>query len=370
MAPLSLAVVSTYPPTKCGLATFTASLLRAFRSAGAVSDVTVFSPSQSESATGWRSGVVHFRPDSPASVRATARLLGSFDSVLVQHEFGLYGANSGAAIIDLISGVPAPVVVTLHTVLSEPTWRQREITENLVEMAQATVVMSQSAHDILTSTFQVDPGRIFVIPHGTRLAVPVHRRQQGRNLFTWGLIGPGKGLEWSIEAVAALRDFRSRYVVAGETHPKVRAAQGEKYRRGLEELVIRHSLSDQIRFDNRYLNDPTLVRYLRGTDVVVLPYESTTQVTSGVLVEAVGAGIPVVATDFPHARELGAQGAVSVVPHQDPQALAAAIRRLLTDDEARARMSLSQRRLAGSFRWPSIAARYARLLDAKVEAVA
>lgn len=370
MTPLRLAVMSTYPPTKCGLATFTASLVKALRSAGAVSQVTIFSPSQPQSPTVHRDGVVLFRPDSLASVRATARLLGSFDSVLVQHEFGLYGLDSGAAIVDLINGVSAPIVVTFHTVLSEPTGQQREITERLADMAQASVVMSRAALGILVSAYQVDPGRIAVIPHGTRLELPVHRKHRGRNLFTWGLIGPGKGLEGSIEAVAHLADLRPRYVVAGETHPKVRAQEGERYRAHLQDLVGRHSLQHQVRLDNRYLDDPTLVRYLVGTDVVVLPYESTTQVTSGVLVEAVGAGIPVVATDFPHARELAAEGAVSVVPHRDPLALASALRVLLTDDGVRQRMALAQRRVAASHQWPSIAARYARLLRVNAAAMA
>jgi polysaccharide biosynthesis protein PslF len=93
--------------------------------------------------------------------------------------------------------------------------------------------------------------------------------------------------------------------------------------------------------------------------VVVLPYDSTEQVTSGVLIEAVGAGVPVVATEFPHAVELLADGPGLLVPHQDPEAMAAGIRHLLAAPDVASGLT----GLVGgpTLRWPAVAARYQAL---------
>jgi glycosyltransferase involved in cell wall biosynthesis len=98
----------------------------------------------------------------------------------------------------------------------------------------------------------------------------------------------------------------------------------------------------------------------------VLPYDSTEQVTSGVLIEAVGAGVPVVATEFPHAVELLADGPGLLVPHQDPDAMAAAIRHLLAEPRLPGRLT----GLAGgpTLRWPAVAARYQALAGRLISA--
>jgi glycosyltransferase involved in cell wall biosynthesis len=178
--------------------------------------------------------------------------------------------------------------------------------------------------------------------------------------LTWGLLGPGKGIEWAIDAFALLDDVdpAPTYVIAGATHPKVRERTGEAYRELLIDRAQRSGSGSRISFDDSYRDLESLTDLIRSADLVVLPYDSADQVTSGVLVDAVAAGRPVVSTAFPHAIELLASGAGIVVPQRDPAALAAAIRSVLDDPERSAAMAAEARRLAPELSWAAVAARY------------
>ncbi|MDH3500606.1 MAG: glycosyltransferase, partial [Acidimicrobiia bacterium] len=226
-----------------------------------------------------------------------------------------------------------------------------------------------AAQRLLAEGYDVDDA--VVIPHGTdvvRIAPGGARRagtaDRGPTLLTWGLIGPGKGLEWAIAAVHLLRDrFPGiRYVIAGRTHPKVQDSHGEDYRRSLEEIVERLGLEDAVEFIDDYLPRPALHKLLGSTDAVVLPYDSTEQVVSGVLTEAIAASVPVVATEFPHAVELAEADAVVTAPHQRPDAIAQALTDLFDAPNQMERMRDAQRRLAPDLEWSSVAARYEALV--------
>jgi polysaccharide biosynthesis protein PslF len=216
-----------------------------------------------------------------------------------------------------------------------------------------------------------------VIPHGAPAVrithAPIFRSVQP-TVLTWGLIGPGKGIEWGIEAMAALADLypAPRYIIAGQTHPKVLLREGEAYRTRLKEQVRRLALTATVSFDSHYRSGDSLAELVNSADVVLLPYDSTDQVTSGVLIEAVAALKPVVATRFPHAVELLGDGAGLLVPHKDPAAIAAALRTLLTHRDVAAEMTRAAVATAPHLRWPAVAQRYrelaGRLIKARVAA--
>jgi glycosyltransferase involved in cell wall biosynthesis len=235
----------------------------------------------------------------------------------------------------------------------------------VVARAERTIVMSETAHGRLVNRYRVDPARIRVVPHGARVGLGGPSLVNGPRpvVLTWGLIGPGKGLEMAIDAFAGLQDLRplARYVILGTTHPKVRASQGDRYLEGLVTRVHDLDLDDVVEFDGRYLDTDELAVAVRRADLVVLPYESTEQVTSGVLVEAIAAGKPVIATAFPHAVELLGTGAGIVIPHGDPTALTAALRRVLTHPSLAARMALEARSIGSTLQWPAIAHQYDRM---------
>jgi glycosyltransferase involved in cell wall biosynthesis len=179
-------------------------------------------------------------------------------------------------------------------------------------------------------------------------------------ILSWGLLGEGKGLEWGIEAMSQLGDLDPvpEYHIVGGTHPKVIAWEGETYRRRLEADVARLGVADRVRFDARYLSTDELQRIVEAADIVLLPYDSVDQVTSGVLVEAITAGKPVVSTAFPHAVELLSGGMGLLVDRQDPTAIADAVRRLLTDPTLASQMSEDARRVTPDLLWPAVADRY------------
>ena len=238
--------------------------------------------------------------------------------------------------IDLLDRITVPVVATLHTVQDGPDAHRATLLREIAVRSAAVVVTSESARRRLLTDFHLSAGSVFVVPHGAHLFPPVPPPDPRPRILTWGLIRPGKGIEWMILAMKRLRhlDPAPLYLVAGATHPHTVDRDGEAYRSYLQGLVHRAGLDDVVEFVDSYLDDETLARMVGEATVVVIPYDTTDQVSSGVLIEAIGAGKPVVATDFPHAREMLASGAGVVVPHAEPPALAAAVERLLTDRAA------------------------------------
>lgn len=357
MSNRSFGILSTFPPTPCGIATFSAALAAGLVANGASVDVVRCA----DGASIEDPMVVATLDDGPL---AAIDVLDRTDVALVQHEYGLYDGPDGEAVLPVLEGLAVPTVLVAHTVLVEPTDNQRRVLERACATADGIVVMTETARTRLLAGYAVDPGKVVVIPHGA--ATPpaseddASARTAAPRILTWGLLGPGKGIEWAIDAVATLGDLRPRpsYVIAGATHPKVREANGEAYREMLLQRTWRRSASPFVTFDDSYRDLESLTDLIRSADIVVLPYDSKDQVTSGVLVDAVAAGRPVVATAFPHAVELLASGAGVVVPQRDPAALAAAIRELLTNPAALAAMAAEARRLAPDLAWTAVARQY------------
>jgi glycosyltransferase involved in cell wall biosynthesis len=287
---------------------------------------------------------------------------------IVQHEYGVFGGRDGDEVLALMDGLHVPCVVVLHTVLAAPSTHQRDVLEAVIAKAAAVVVMTASARDRLVAGYAVDLAKLSIIAHGapapsTLGAVsPIFRTGQS-TILTWGLLGPGKGIEWGIEAMAMLRDLSPmpRYIIAGQTHPKVLLREGEAYRDRLRDRVRSLGVGDTVAFEGHYRDSDALSQLISSADVVLLPYDSTDQVTSGVLIEAVAAGKPVVATGFPHAIELLSGGAGLIVPHADPTAIAAALRTVLTSGGVAANMAGIAAASAPKLRWTAIAEQYRSL---------
>lgn len=369
----SVVFVSTYPPAVCGLATFTASLRAALarirgsdRGLGivALDDEGLGAPDGGEV-------VAVMDPGDPWSVRSAAERVAGYDAVVLQHEYGIWGPDMGVAVLDFANRLDNRLITTLHTLLTDPTPMQRRIVEGLLRRSNVTVVPTRGARRLLLRDYSVDPQSVAVVPHGTRQ--PAHagsvllRPTDGARpqLLTWGLIGPGKGIETALEAVASIRHAHPDvlYTIAGRTHPKVLAREGEAYRRRLETMVRDLGIDANVEFIDTYLPTHDLDALLLGADVVLLPYDSTEQMVSGVLVEAVSAHVPVVATDFPHARELAGVGAVVTTAHRDPQSMARAISGLLDSPHARSEVIRAQGMVAAELDWDVVARAYEELIE-------
>jgi glycosyltransferase involved in cell wall biosynthesis len=348
--------LSTHPPTRCGLATFNAALAAALApGAGGVVRVTTGAdegPPGPDVAHTWAA-------HDSNGWRGAADALNGNDVAVIQHEYGIYPGADGADVLRLMRRLRVPTIVVLHTVLSRPTPRQKSVLEQIAAVAGAVVTLTATAHDRLVVGYDVDPAKVCLIPHGAtdHTGAPITRGPRP-HLLTWGLLGPGKGIEWAIRALPHLSRLDPVYTVAGRTHPKVLERHGEAYRAGLHKLGAELGVAHAVDYRSQYLDDAALGALIRSADVVVLPYDSVEQVTSGVLIEAVAAGVPVVATAFPHAVELLTDGPGLVVPHRNPRALATAVRKVLTRP-ALVRTTAD----APTLRWPAVAARYEALAE-------
>lgn len=359
--------IGTFPPTQCGLASFTDSLVQSMRHCCSYVDPVVVRLVESGDPTrGAGSANVEWMTDDPSSIDHVRMAMQGCDAIILQHEYGIYGGQDGEGILDLLRTTTTPKVVVLHTVLAHPSPHQQAVLEEIVDLADVTVIQSQAALSWLRRSYTIsDPTRIVCIPHGAwiRPGRGTQLRQLYREapvVLSWGLIGPGKGLEHGIEAVARLGDMGtpSTYLIAGETHPKVRELHGEQYREALRLRARQLGLSDSVILDDRYRDAMALAALIWDADVVLLPYESREQVTSGVLVEAIAAGKPVVATRFPHAVEILDSGAGLLVDHGDIAAMAEALSCILTKPALRDAMANRAERVSTGWHWSAVADGY------------
>lgn len=364
-----IGLLSTYPPKLCGLATFAAALGGQLRRTGNRVDV-VRIDDRDDTGPIERPVVAELVNGVPASIRKAAAVLSRCDVAIIQHEYGIYGGVDGDEVIELLEALDVPMIVVLHTVPLQPTPHQQTVLEAVGDIADRLVVMSETANDRLTSLYSIDPNKVVTIPHGA--STPTFERLEFKliggarpQLLTWGLLGPGKGIEHTVDALALLGDLRHRprYTVAGVTHPKVFARHGDQYRHSLIQRSYAAGVAGSVTFDDTYRDVAQLTRFVASASVVVLPYDSRDQVTSGVLVDAIAAGRPVIATAFPHAVELLSSGAGIVVPHADPVALAEAIRLVVSDGDVLESMATEARRLAPSLSWSAVAGQYVCLFD-------
>lgn len=354
-------ILGTFPPTVCGLATFSAALCGGLSSNGV--DARVVRVSDGSPSTDSRV-IGELVNGSTGSVSACSELLDQNDIAIIQHEYGIYGGVDGDEVVEILGALRVPSVVVAHTVLKRPTPHQRAVLEEIVSLADQVVVMSEAASTRLCNGYDIDHRKITTIPHGAAIPRNSQPISLGRpTLLTWGLLGPGKGIERVIDAMASLHDLpgRPRYLIAGRTHPKVLATAGEAYRSARMEQASNRGVASSVHFDAGYQTAASLNALAQSATAVVLPYDSTDQVTSGVLVDAIASGRPVVATAFPHAVELLAGGAGIVVDHDDPEALVIALRRVLTEPNLADSMAAEARRLAPEMAWSVVAARYLHL---------
>ena len=357
-----IAMVSTYPPTGCGIATFSQSLVNAFTNDG--HQIGVIRLMNDDNTTS-PDVVVHEHYGRKDSYRMQS-VINSYDAAIIQHEFGIYNGRNGEDIIAIMDAITVPIIVVLHTVLSQPTQHQRFVLNQIIARADALVTMTHAGKNKLINGYEVDEQQVHVIAHGarplSRSAHPAFRQPEKTRprILTWGLIGPGKGIEWVIDALSELQDLdpKPEYVIAGQTHPHVKLHQGEQYRQSLIRKIQTHKLETDVKFVDQYLSDRQLEDLLASADIVVLPYDSVEQVTSGVLVEAVVANKPIIATHFPHATEMLDDGSGVLVPQQNSSAIAQALRELLTDSEKANWMKAQLQRKSPSFLWSSIGDQY------------
>lgn len=363
------AFVSTYPPRRCGIATFTHDLALATGN----SEIVALHPAGP--AHPYPRSVHHrIRRDEREDYGRVARSLDRCsDVVSVQHEYGIWGGQDGAYVLDFVRALRLPSVATLHTVLRDPTVSQRAILVELIALVDATVVMSRSAAALLASAYGVDAARVEIIPHGVpdlplvaADSVKPALGLEGRKvILSFGLLGRGKGYEHAIEALSEVVAAHpsALYVMVGATHPDVLIHEGEAYREGLVAQVGRLGMEDHVRFVDSFVGPAELTRWLEAADVVVTPYPQLDQIVSGTLSFAMGAGRAIISTPYTYATELLADGRGMLVPPGSASDLAAALTNVLGDDSLRAALGRRAYAYGRGMVWSAVGADYRRLLE-------
>lgn len=370
------AFLASYPPRECGIATFTFDLASAIPGRWSViamdepRGLRVYGPEVRR----------RIARDDPTQYVQAAEWVNRSDIGLInlQHEFGLFGGTRGEYLLRFLERVDCPVLTTLHTVLPSPDDVTRRVTRQLIDNSAGVVVQTQTALALLRRHYGSWGDKIAVIPHGIP-AIPHSPAKRadmkktlglnGRTLLaTFGLINPGKGIEYALRALPRVVARRPdlMYLVIGETHPGIRAQSGESYRRSLEALTRELGIQDHVRFVNRYLPLPEVIRYLTATDVYLMPYLEPNQIVSGTLAYALGAGRAVIATPFAYAREVLADDRGFLVPFRDSDAIGECVLRLLADEGYRQDMEARAYAYTRDWPWPEVARRYHQLAGALV----
>jgi len=285
----------------------------------------------------------------------------------VQHEYGIFGGNAGEYLLALLREVRLPIVTTLHTVLREPSDSQKTVMDELLQLSERVIVMSAKAVEILGEVHDLDREKIDLIPHGIPYvaegiggAFRAKLNIDGPLILTFGLLSPDKGIESVIEAMPRIVQEcpGATYLIVGATHPHVRASSGESYREKLADLARELGVIENVRFVNRFVAIEELVEYLGAMDVYITPYLKPTQITSGTLAYAVGAGKPVISTPYWYAEELLAEGRGILVPFRDSTAIAEAVLSLQSDPDKRAEMGRKAAEFGNQMHWPQVAESY------------
>lgn len=367
----SIALVGTYVPRRCGIATFTADLRHALNTALERVPVGVVALNDDIGGYDYSPEVLfEINQNQLGDYRLAADFLNinRVDVACVQHEYGIFGGDHGGYVLNMLRELHMPIVTTLHTILEEPSPPHREIVRELTALSDRVVVMSETAKRFLTKGYDVAAERIEIIPHGVPdvpFVDPNYYKDQfgleGKKvILTFGLLSPDKGVEHMLAALPRIaeRHPNAVYVVLGATHPLVRKVDGESYRLKLQQLSRDLGVEDRVVFHDRYVSLTELCEFLGAAEVYVTPYLNERQIVSGTLAYAMGTGKAVVSTPYWYASEMLAEGRGDIVPFASPEDLARVIIELFDDEtERHVKRKAAYTYSRGSI-WSQVARRY------------
>jgi len=333
--PSRIAMIGNYLPRHCGIATFTTDLCSAISAEYGTARLLALPVNDTAEGYDYPARVRwSLAQDDVRSYQEAAEFLNfnNIDMVCLQHEYGIFGGPAGSHILHLLRGLKMPVVTTLHTVLREPDANQMMVMEEIAELSDRLIVMSQLSSQFLQEIFKVPGSKIDMVPHGVPdlpfLDPNFYKDRFGVEgkavLLTFGLLSPNKGIENVIRALPQIlsRHKNVAYIVAGATHPHVLRREGDKYRASLQALVKEMGVESQVSFHNRFVSPEEMVEFIGAADIYITPYRHEAQVVSGTLAYALGAGKAIISTPYWHAIELLDDRRGALVPFQNPDAIA------------------------------------------------
>jgi len=333
--PSRIAVIGNYLPRQCGIATFTTDLCSAISAEYGTARLLALPVNDTEQGYDYPARVRwSLDQNDVTSYEEAAQFLNfnNIDMVCLQHEYGIFGGPAGSHILHLLRNLKMPVVTTLHTVLREPNPDQMVVMEEIAELSDRLIVMSQLSSQFLQEIFKVPGSKIDMVPHGVPdlpfLDPNFYKDRFGVEgkalLLTFGLLSPNKGIE---NVILAMPDILSKhknavYMVAGATHPHILRREGDKYRASLQALAKEVGVEKQVIFHDRFVSPEEMAEFIGAADIYITPYRYEEQVVSGTLAYALGAGKAIISTPYWHAIELLDDRRGALVPFQNPSAIA------------------------------------------------
>ncbi|NPV89646.1 MAG: glycosyltransferase [Firmicutes bacterium] len=374
----NIAFLSTYPPRECGIATFTQDLVMELGRVSLLNKPKVVAVSNND--YNYDDNVIiglwqHDREDyfkTALDINKT-----NIELLVMEHEYGIFGGEAGEFVLDFVENLRIPLITTLHTVLSSPSAKQEQVLRTLGEKSAKVVTMAQNTKPLLEAVYGIEPSKIEVIHHGVPYRNPESRdrlkEKQGLNgrsvISTFGLLSPGKGLEYAIEAIAQIAKEHKDivYLILGQTHPCVKKEAGEEYRKKLMEMVEKLGINEHVRFVDKYLSKDEIIRYLQMSDIYMTPYLNKDQAVSGTLAYAIGYGRIVISTPYSYAREMLADGRGLLAEFCDANSLAKNIKYILENPEAKKEMERRTLSAGRTMMWRHVAKQYTKLFIGTME---
>src|ERR1700746_1178571 len=369
--PRRIAVIGNYLPRQCGIATFTTYLCSAIAAEYGTARLLALPVNDIEQGYDYPARVRWaLAQNDVESYQEAARFLNfnNIDMVCLQHEYGIFGGPAGSHILHLLRGLKMPVVTTLHPVLREPDPDQLMVMEQIAELSDRLIVMSQLSSQFLQEIFKVPGSKIDMVPHGVTdlpfLDPNFYKDRFGVEgkavLLTFGLLSPNKGIENVIKALPQILSKHKNvaYIVAGATHPHILRREGDKYRASLQALAKEIGVESQVIFHNRFVSPEEMVEFIGAADIYITPYRHETQVVSGTLAYALGAGKAIISTPYWHAIELLDYRRGALVPFQNPNAIARKTIELLDTPAIRHAMRKRAYSYAREMVWQRVAQGY------------
>jgi glycosyltransferase involved in cell wall biosynthesis len=369
--------ICSFPPRVCGIATYSQDLIRALSEKfGNSFSVQVCALESGQAGYSYPPEVKYrLNTSNPMEYSKLARLINQNDrikTVMIQHEFGFF-QNQAEAFQQFIYELSKPVVLEFHTVLPNPDERLRKEVISMAASAKSLIVMTNNAAIILKRDYGISEQKITVIAHGTHLVQHLGRESlkqkyglAGRKvLTTFGLLSSGKNIETTLAALPAIVKMNPEviFLILGKTHPEVVKAEGEIYRESLEAIVKSNSLTENVKFINRYLALPDLLEYLQLTDIYIFTTNDPNQAVSGTFAYAMSCGCAIISTPIPHAKEVLSDNSGIIIDFRNSKQLETAVIRLLNDEELRTKISINSLQKITSTSWENSAIGHALVLE-------
>ncbi|HAF27822.1 MAG TPA: glycosyl transferase [Bacteroidales bacterium] len=371
---MKLAFIGTYPPRECGIGTFTNNLFKSMADktkSGSRENVNfVVALNDNDLSYKYPEEVkLTIRQEHQGDYLKAAKFinLSGADVCILEHEFGIFGGQSGVYILPLLHRIEVPLIVTLHTIVKTPSYNEKAVLQQICKMADKIVVMSHKAIEFLIKVYAVPEEKIVFIEHGVpdiqfspEKSKKEFKLENKKVILTFGFVGRNKGIETVINALPKLVKKHPNviYIVLGKTHPNVLRHSGEEYRIFLLRLVKSLKLEEHVIFLNEFIDEQYLFKYLYACDIYITPYLNEAQITSGTLSYAVGVGAAVISTPYWHASELLAEGRGKLFDFGDSENLSLILTALLDNPKELNELKRKAYDYGRKITWPKTGEKY------------